>query len=309
MPRSLPRFAASSLALAEAGVVGGLLRHVEGAVVVADVVVQRDRRLVGKGVLGDEVAPADLRRVDLHLARRRLDEALDHVGRLRPAGAAIGVDRHGVGEDRRHLAVDRRRRVRAGEQRRVEVCRDRRREGREVGAHIGDGLHPQRQELAVLVDRQLGMGHVVAAVRVGDEALRAVRRPLDRACRPWRRPGDDGFLGVVVDLGAEAAAHVGRHHPQLVLGQMQHEGAHQQPDHVRVLAGGVERVFAGAAIVLADRRARLHGVGDQAVVDDLELRHMRRLREGGVDRHPCRRYASRSRCCSWPHPRSAAWLT
>ena len=50
---------------------------------------------------------ADLRRVDLHLARRGLDQALDHVGRLGPAGAAVGVDRRGVGEHRRHFAVDR----------------------------------------------------------------------------------------------------------------------------------------------------------------------------------------------------------
>ena len=78
---------------------------------------------------------------------------------------------------------------------------------------------PQRQELAVLVERQLGMGHVVAAMRVGDEALGALGRPLDR-------PADLAptaqvtmrLLGIVEDLGAEAAADIGRDDAQLVLG-------------------------------------------------------------------------------------------
>ena len=49
-------------------------------------------------------------------------------------------------------------------------------------------LHPQRQDLAVLVERQLGVGDVVAAVRVGQEGLGAVggplHRPADLASRP-----------------------------------------------------------------------------------------------------------------------------
>src|SRR5260221_12011291 len=86
------------------------------------------------------------------------------------------------------------------------------------------------------------------------------------------------------DLRAEAAADIGRHHPQLVLGQLQHERAHEQANDVRVLARGVERVLAGAAVELADRRARFDRVGDEAVVDDLEMRDVRGFGESGVDR-------------------------
>ena len=32
------------------------------------------------------------------IARGDIDQTFDNEGRLRPAGAAIGVDRHGVGE-------------------------------------------------------------------------------------------------------------------------------------------------------------------------------------------------------------------
>ncbi len=166
------------------------------------------------------------------------------------------------------------RRVQPGQERRVGVGRVDRREGGEIGAEIGDGLNAQAEEAAVPVERQLGLGDVVAALGVGHERLRALRRPLDRAAELPRRPGDDDLLGVVEDLRAEAAADVGRHHAQLVLRDVEHEGAHQQPDDVRVLAGGVERVLVGAGVVLADGRARLHGVGDEALVDEVELRHV-----------------------------------
>ena len=184
----------------------------------------------------------DLGRVDLHLARRLLDDALDDVGRLGPTGAAVGVDRRGVGEHRLDLGVDRRRLVLAGEQGRVEDRRHRRGEGREVGAHVGDRLDAQREEVALRVERQLGRGDVVAAVRVGEERLAALGGPLDRPADPLARPDQGDVLGVEEDLRAEAAADVGRDHPHLRLGQAEHEGAHQQPLDVRVLVGDVERV-------------------------------------------------------------------
>ena len=53
---------------------------------------------------------------------------------------------------------------------------------------------------------------------------------------------------------------------------------------MRVLARGEERVLAGRAVVIAHRRARLHGIGDQPVVGQLQLDHLRRVREGGIDR-------------------------
>ena len=176
------------------------------------------------------------------LARRHLDEALDDEGGLRPAGTAIGVDRSGVGVDRVDLGIDRRDVVLAGQQRRVEVGRHGRREGRHVGAEIGDGVHPQAGDLAVLVDGELGMGDVVAAMRVGQEGLGAVARPLDRPADALGRPDADRLLGIDEDLGAEAAADVGRDDAQLVLGRDADEGREHEAGDVRVLARGVERV-------------------------------------------------------------------
>ena len=56
----------------------------------------------------DEVAFAQVGRIEPQLARADFDQPLDHEGRLRPPGAAIGIDRHGVGVDRIDLAIDRR---------------------------------------------------------------------------------------------------------------------------------------------------------------------------------------------------------
>ena len=128
------------------------------------------------------------------------------------------------------------------------------------------------------------MRDVIASVRVGHEGLGALGGPLHRSSDALRRPGDDDLLGVVEDLRAEAAAHVGRDHPELVLRDAHHERTHEQPDHVGILAARVERVAVVARVVLADRRARLDRVRHQPVLNDVELHHVCRLVERGLRR-------------------------
>jgi hypothetical protein len=53
---------------------------------------------------------------------------------------------------------------------------------------------------------------------------------------------------------------------------------------MRVLAGRIKRVLAGRAVVFADRGARLHRVGDEPVVDEVELDDARRLADRCLDR-------------------------
>ena len=130
----------------EAGVIGRVQRHLQRRLIVAAVVLQRDRRLVREGVGRDEVAAAQFGRVDPQFVGREIDDALQQERRLGPAGAAIGIDRHGVGEHRLGLDIDRRGRVGAGEQRAVQIGRDAGREGRQIGAHIGDRRDLQRGE-------------------------------------------------------------------------------------------------------------------------------------------------------------------
>src|SRR5437763_3282665 len=128
------------------------------------------------------------------------------------------------------------------------------------------------------------MRDVVATLRVGHEALRALGGPLDRLPDLAGRPGDDRLLGIMEDLRAKPAADIRRDDPQLGLRYVQYVGAHQQPDHMRVLAGRVERMLAGRAVVFADRGARLHRIGDEAVVDQVELDDLGGLADCGLHR-------------------------
>jgi len=52
---------------------------------------------------------------------------------------------------------------------------------------------------------------------------------------------------------------------------------------MRVLTRRVERVVARRAVVFANGGARLHRIGDEPVVDDLEARHVLRLGESKVN--------------------------
>ena len=139
-------------------------------------------------------------------------------------------------------------------------------------------------DLAVRVEREFGVRDVIAAVRVGQEGFGALGRPFDRPVDLLGRPGADRLLGVDEDLRAEPAADVGRDDAQLVLGREAHERGQHEPRDMRVLARRVERDRVGPRIVVAERRARLHRVGDQAVVDEVELGHVRRRGEGRVGR-------------------------
>ena len=135
------------------------------------------------------------------------------------------------------------------------------------------------------------MRDMVTAMGIGEEAFAALGRPLDRTSADVLRGPDAGhFLGIDEDLRAEAAANVRRDDAQLVLRRQAMEGRNHETRDMRILAGRIERVVLAARIVGADRGARLHGIGDQAVVDEVDLGDMGRVAEGGVG---CRFVADR----------------
>ncbi len=256
------------LAPGKAGDIGGNQRALQASHRVAGVVFHQHRGLVGIGFLRNDVAPAQFDAVDAHLGRGDVDDAFDHEGRFRPPGAAIGIDRDGVGEDHLDVAVDRRRGVDAPEQRGIEIGRDIGPECREVGAHIGQCGDLQSEEFSVLVERQFGFGQVIPAMAIGHKALRTVRDPLDRPPDPFGRPGNDRLFAIVELLDAEAAADIRRDHAHLLFGYVENQGGHQKPHHMRELACRPQRVVPGARVVFCDRRARLHRIADQSIVDE-----------------------------------------
>ena len=87
------------------------------------------------------------------------------------------------------------------------------------------------------------------------------------------------------DLGAESAPHIrGPRHAVYALGNTQNKRPHQQPDDVRVLAGGIKGMIVCGAVVVAHRHPRFHGIGDQTLVFQLQRRHMRRVADRFVHR-------------------------
>ena len=104
MPRPKSRAPAVS---ATGGRLGELLKQqVKAGLVVAALVGEASGRGVREGVGRDEVAAAQLGRVEARLPREQVHQPLGEVGGLRAAGAAVRADRGGVREDAGQFDVE-----------------------------------------------------------------------------------------------------------------------------------------------------------------------------------------------------------
>ena len=79
-------------------------------------------------------------------------------------------------------------------------------------------MDPQSQNLPICIERQLGLGHVVTAVSVRHIGLSTRGGPFNRAADVHRTPSGDGFIGVVENFAAKAAANLGANDPILFSG-------------------------------------------------------------------------------------------
>ena len=231
---------------------------------VAGIVSDPERRLVRELLGRDQVAGAELHRVDAHLLGPVLDQALHLIDGLGPAGPAIGVHRRRVGVDGADGGVDRRNVV--GERQHAEVIGvgDARLPLALVGAEGCQRLELHAEDLAVRIEAHAAHRVVVAGVRVAQQALGARARPAHRPAGDDGAPQHQRLLGVVVELHAEAAAHVRRDHAQLVLGNVERLGEVAAHD-VRRLVGGPHRVAVVHLVVVPQVAAGLHRGGGDAV--------------------------------------------
>ena len=165
-------------------------------------------------VRGDEVAPPDLGRVHADLGGEQVDRALDGRRGLGPAGAAVGADRRRVGDDLPEPGLHVRDVVDAG-------CHQAGEEGQEsadalVGAGVLDDVEPVGHDAAVPAAADLDVLQLGAALRHRDQVLAAGLDPAQRPAGFPGRPGEGDRVPVDADLGAEPAAYVGHHHPDLL---------------------------------------------------------------------------------------------
>ena len=178
---------------------------------------------VGVGQLRglDVVHLADGARVHADLPRGGIHQPLDDEHRLRPARAAIGADRRGVGHHRLHFEMHQRQIVDAGLHERAEHQRNDVGRTRRVGAGAADRAHPIGQHAALGVEREFAGRGEIAAMGAADEFVGAVAAPADLPVQLGRGVSDDAVFGIEAGLLAKAAADVADQHAHAVLRPLQ----------------------------------------------------------------------------------------
>jgi len=123
-------------------IAGKFQRFVERPLIIA-AVVDKPRCGLKREFLGSrKVFPPHFHRIDFQFLRYPVHQPLDDVGRLRPAGTAIRVRGHFVGERRSDLDADRRDLIAAGKHEPGKRWNSRREELM-IGADVGDDLVAQ----------------------------------------------------------------------------------------------------------------------------------------------------------------------
>ena len=117
-------------------------------------------------------------------------------------------------------------------------------------------------------------------MRIGEEMLVAVRDPFDRPAQPLRRHRGQRIFAIAEQLGAEAAAHIGCHHPHAVGRNPQHVIAKNVADGVAALAAERERQPPAGLIEFGNDAAGVEIIGRQPLIDHVERDRARRRREG-----------------------------
>ena len=216
---------------------------IEGAVVIAAVVAdgepvgeEQPFPRPGEFVLGDEVAPAHLDGVQAQLAGKLVHGPFDGEAGLRPPAAPVGGDLDRRRIDRLELDLDVRDPVRTGDRGRGHL-----RDGDAVGdegAGVVQETILQPEHPAVPGGRQLDGVDLRALLGGAEEVLAPVLDVLDRPFKLDRGQRHQDLVGCEHhDLLAEAAAHVGRHDPDVVLVEI--EDRRQAPAHRERRLGGV----------------------------------------------------------------------
>ena len=155
-----------------------------------------------------------------------------------------------------------------------------------IGAAVDDIGAAHREERALRIEREFGIGRQVARLVVAQECLAALAGPLHRAADASRRPGDQGELRIGCAAGAEIAADVVHHHAHVIVRDAEDHGHVVTRTH-RAAGAGMQRVVSGRRVVLADRRAWLHRHAGDALHRGAQTHHVRgggerRIGRGGI---------------------------
>ena len=159
---------------------------------------------------------------------------------------------------------------------------DVRRVAGQIRAHVGDDIEREREETPLVVERQPRARDVVAAVAVAEKMFGAIANPFHRPAQALGGDRGQRIFAIGKQLGAEAAADVGRDDAHLVGRDAQDIVADDVADDVAALAAERERV--ALAVVFGDHAAGIEIIGHQPLIDDGQLDGPRGLREGRLGR-------------------------
>ena len=193
--------------------IGDIHRPIHVLFVAAAVIEHADGIAVRHGFRPHQVFAPQRDAVDAELVGRGIDQPLDGEGHFGPAGTAIGLGRHGVGEHRDRAQRRGRNGIGAGNKSGALAQRRQRDAARADIADIG-GAH--REEAAVVVERQLDLGDQIAALVIAEKGFRAGRREFHRPAEFLRRPQHQAEFDKDAVAGAEIAADIVRQHAQPV---------------------------------------------------------------------------------------------
>ena len=256
-----------------------LARPLQNGCEIARVVGLPERCAVGHGAFGNEIAASQLGGVEAEVVRCPVDQALQQVDVLRPAGTAVGIGRRCVGVGGADPHMERRCPVRADQRAGAAGGRDERPEVGGIGAEVGNAVDGEREKPTVGVERQSRPRAQVAALMVARHGFAPLRHPLDRTAEHAGGEQHERIFGIDPELDPEGAAHVGRHHAHLPGRHVQHMPGQDVPHQMDALRAGGERVDAAPRIVGAERGAGLHGAADDALVVGLDAHPVGRARE------------------------------
>ena len=232
---------------------------------ITGVVSDSERIAPGHGTGRNQIAPPQFDAVDVQYPRGAVDQALDQKMDLRFARAAIGIDRHRVGDGPAHARMHRLDAVHRGQHGGGYRCRNHRRKGREVGAEVGHRIHAQREHAPLCIERQFQRGVLVACLRVRYEGLAALGTPLHWPTQLARGQGTQNLLGIEIELRPEAAADIARDDVK-VFSRQRERLRQQTAQHVYALARGIHGKARAERIEHGIDGARLHRTANQTLV-------------------------------------------
>ncbi len=270
--------AALLLTLRKALPIGERQRLVEHGREFAAVIAHARRRLVGHRVRADVVAPPKLDTVDAHLGGGGVDEAFHVIIALRAARAAIGAGRGRVGEHALGRDLEQRRVIDAHHILHGIDGVGQRRD--DEGAGIAATGEAQREETALGVEREFRRHLMIASVMIGDEALRTLVCPFDGTPQRACCVKNADIFGKNRGLHPEGAADMLGQHAHLLWRNVQDVLGQRIAQTEDTLAADMQRPAVGPGVVAAEGDARLHGIDDDAVADDVEADDMGGPREG-----------------------------